>query len=148
MYNRYIPQPDGSYRRSRMQEAQNFSPAPPPRREPCLPEVEAMPIRPQQPEACAPEKPKPSPPQKRPMNQRSRQRPAPCPPPRQNSRPPRQEPCAEQRDNSVGGFLRQLLPQNFDTQDLLVVILLLLMAGDSSEDNNSALLTLALYLFM
>lgn len=151
MYNRYIPQPDGSYRRSRMQETQSFSPAPPPRREPCLPERETVPTRPQQPEAYVPEKPKSSPPQKRPMNQRSRQRPqqpAPCPPPRQNSRPPRQEPCAEQRDNSVGSFLRQLLPQNFDTQDLLVVILLLLMAGDSSEDNNSALLTLALYLFM
>ena len=44
--------------------------------------------------------------------------------------------------------MRNLLPKNFDTADLLVVILLLLMAGDCREDQNSALLTLALYLFM
>jgi hypothetical protein len=44
--------------------------------------------------------------------------------------------------------LRQLLPKNFDTGDLLIILLLLLMAGDSKEDQNTALLTLALYLFL
>ena len=48
----------------------------------------------------------------------------------------------------IGNFLRQLLPKNFDTADLIVVLLLLLMAGDCPEDQNNALLTLALYLFM
>ncbi|MCD7755400.1 MAG: hypothetical protein LUJ09_03570, partial [Firmicutes bacterium] len=45
-------------------------------------------------------------------------------------------------------FLRQLLPKDFDTGDLLIVLLLLLMAGDSGMEQNSALLTLALYFFM
>ena len=45
-------------------------------------------------------------------------------------------------------FLRQLLPKNLDTGDLLVILLLLLIAGDCREDRNSALLTLALYLFL
>lgn len=47
----------------------------------------------------------------------------------------------------IGSFLRQLLPKNFDTADLIVVLLLLLMSCDGKEDN-SALLTLALYLFL
>lgn len=46
------------------------------------------------------------------------------------------------------GFLRQLLPKDFDTGDLIVVLLLLLMAGDSEEDKSNALLTLALYFLM
>ena len=46
------------------------------------------------------------------------------------------------------GFLKNLLPKNFDTGDLIVVLLLLLMAGDCEEDQNTALLTLALYFFM
>ncbi len=46
------------------------------------------------------------------------------------------------------GFLKQLLPKDFDTGDLMVVLLLLLMSGDCADDQNTALLTLALYLFM
>ena len=45
-------------------------------------------------------------------------------------------------------FLRQLMPRDFDTGDLLVVILLLLMSGDCTDAQNSALLTLVLYLFL
>jgi hypothetical protein len=48
----------------------------------------------------------------------------------------------------VPDFLRQLLPRDFDTGDLIVVLLLLLLAGDCPEDRSTALLTLALYLFM
>ncbi len=109
MYNRYIPQPDGSFRCNRVEQRKPQAPpsCPPPHREP---------------EPCAPEPP--------------------CPPPA----PPR-EPCRH-RDNSAGGFLRQLLPQNFDTGDLIVVLLLLLLAGDCEEDRSNALLTLVLYLFM
>ncbi len=115
MYTRYIPQTDGTYRRSRVPDA------PPPRREP-------MPCPPPEPE-CPPPEPKPQP-QKCPGRK---------PPVR---RPPKPEPRQD-----AAGFLRQLLPRDFDTGDLLVVILLLLMAGDC-EDQNTALLTLALYLFL
>lgn len=48
----------------------------------------------------------------------------------------------------MGGFLRNLLPPGFCTEDLLVVVLLLLMAGDDRDAQSSALLTLALYLFL
>ena len=96
MYNRYVPQSDGSYRKNTVQDRR---PQPPP--------------------------PPPPPPQ-----------PCDTPPPC----PPREEP--------VGGFLRQLLPKNFDTGDLFIVLLLLLMAGDSEEGRNNALLTLALYFIM
>lgn len=97
MYNRYVPQQDGSFRRNRMQDQ---------------------------------------------------------PQPRQQSRPQPEPPAAEEKlppckqGGSAVGFLRNLLPQNFDTGDLFVVLLLLLIAGDSQEEKNTALLTLALYFFM
>lgn len=106
MYNRYVPQPDGSYTRNKMQE-----PFSPPRRRPPSP----PPIPDKQPE-CAP-------PQKEPSR-----------------------PCKQQE--SPMGFLRQLLPKDFDTGDLIVVLLLLLMAGDCQEDKNNAILTIALYFLM
>ena len=100
MYNRYIPQPDGSYQRNRMQDQRQKKSAPPP---------------PPQPPPGASHTPKPPPPPK---------------------------------SGSVTGFLRQLLPRDFDTGDLIVVLLLLLMAGDSQEDRSNAILTLALYFIM
>ena len=99
MYNRYIPQPDGSYRRNPMTE------------------------------------PRPSP--KKTVHTQPSAAPPPPPPPSPPPRPHREEP--------VPAFLRQLLPQNFDTGDLIIVLLLLLIAGDSQEDRSHALLTLALY---
>lgn len=110
MYNRYIPQPDGSYRRNRMQDAVKPQTPPKPPQQ-----------KPPPPPPCAPEKPEP------------------CPEPK--------PPC-KQDGSSVSGFLRQLLPKDFDTGDLIIVLLLLLMAGDCEEDRNSALLTLALYFLM
>ena len=100
MYNRYIPQPDGSYRRN---------------------------PTPEQRQQRQPQKP-PSPP---PVSQR------PTPPPMPQRHPPQPEP--------IPGFLRQLIPQGFDTGDLIVVLLLLLIAGDSRDQRSNALLTLALY---
>ena len=78
---------------------------------------------------------------------------SPCPLPEPPRRPlppprPRTRPCREAESTTVTGFLKQLLPRNFDTADLLVVLLLLLMSGDCQEDQNTALLTLALYLFL
>ena len=118
MYNRYIPQSDGTYRRNRMAEPQRDPPKPVPSRPPvnCTPEPE--------PSGCH------SCPHIIP------QRPA---PPKPRKTPPA---------SGVGSFLKHLLPKEFDTEDLLIVLLLLLMAGDCREDQNSALLTLVLYLFM
>lgn len=99
MYNRYIPQRDGTYQRK------------------SAPEREPVP---------------PKPPQQHPA-------PPSSPPPKQAT--PTHHP-------PVGGFLRNLLPREFDTGDLIVVLLLLLMAGDSADERNTALLTLALYFFL
>ncbi len=101
MYNRYVPQHDGSYSRRHMPD--NSRPAPtPPAPEP----------------ACRPE----------------------C--------PPQQQPCPARQETGVFGFLRNILPREFDTGDLMIVLLLLLMAGDCQEDQNWAVLTLVLYLFL
>ncbi len=116
MYNRYIPQPDGSYRRSRVESQR------PPAREACPPPPPKHPPCPQ--ENCVPEQ-------------------KPCPPP--------PKPCQEEpkcQSGSAAGFLQNLLPQNFDTGDLIVILLLLLLAGDCEENRSTALLTLVLYLFM
>jgi len=61
--------------------------------------------------------------------------------------PPVQEPLVPPVGN-IGGFLKRLIPKDFDTGDLIVVLLLLLMAGDKPEDKSTALLTLALYCFL
>lgn len=115
MYNRYIPQSDGSYRRSRVPDA-----------------------------SCPPEPPHPQP----------IPTPQPAPPPPCSAkpeptypRPRRDKPPISKQDGNALGFLKQLLPKNFDTGDLLIVLLLLIMAADS-DDQNTALLTLALYFLM
>ena len=121
MYNRYIREPDGSYRRNRM-----------------------------------PEPPVPRPPVSVPQEEHSTV-PAPCPPPPESPAwqpaPPRRPPPPKnnrkpQEPAGIGSFLKQLLPGNFDTEDLMIVLLLLLMSGDCREDQNTALLTLVLYLFL
>ncbi len=143
MYNRYIPQSDGTYRRNSMPDRASQNP---PRRT-------QEPSRPQKP----PEKPCEQEKRETECNQKPSAPPAACPCSRQRcpnpggrtcqSKP--QKPCSESKsDGNVLDFLRSLLPKDFDTGDLLVVILLLLMAGDCKEDQNSALLTLVLYLFM
>ncbi len=119
MYNRYIPQSDGSFQRSRMPEP---NPRPP------------QPEHSQQDAPCTPAQGQPSP--------FSR-------PPRRPGPPPKQPPGhTASEGNGIFGFFRQLLPRDFGTEDLLIVLLLLLMAGDCKEDQNTALLTLALYLFL
>lgn len=134
MYNRYIPQPDGSYRRNRVPDPVNESPRPaPPREEPCRNPPPQEPRPPEQ-EPCRKGQPC--------GHMRGACRPG--PPPRPN--PPAQP--QPRRDTGIGSFLKQLLPNDFCTEDLLIVLLLLLMAGDCQEDQNSALLTMALYLFL
>ena len=125
MYNRYVPQSDGTYQRSRMPDSPPRQPAAhqPPQNPPCPP-------APAEAGACPGAN-------------------MPCLPPEPRRVPPRC-PKAQRKaaEGSVAGFLRQLLPSNFDTADLIVVLLLLLMSGDCPEDQNTALLTLALYLFL
>lgn len=108
MYNRYIPQSDGSYRRNP------------------VPEQQRQQQRPQQPQR--------------------RQNSSPPPPPSLCEPEPARP--VQHRQPSAIGFLKNLLPKDFDTGDLLIVLLLLLMAGDCAEDQNTAILTLALYLFL
>ena len=119
MYNRYIPQADGTYRRNRIQDVSVSTerpPAPPP---PQIPPREPEPIPCS---SCVHNCPP-----RRPVHVRS---------PRPGD------------TTSVVGFLKKLLPKEFDAEDLIVVLLLLLMAGDCQENQNTALLTLALYLFL
>ena len=113
MYNRYILQPDGSYRRNRVQEPQLRSQHRPHPPHPIPP--------PPTPKDCNDGKP---------------------PHPRPHKPPP------SKQETSITGFLRQILPKDLDTGDLLIILLLLLMAGDCAEDQNTAMLTLAMYLFM
>lgn len=123
MYNRYVPQSDGSFQRCRVEDTLN---------RPEVPRKDPPANHPQQP-PCPPPPPK-----------QSQQR-------RHSSNPPpyaRQDKRSEPRDGNVLHFLRNLLPRDFDTGDLLVVILLLLLSADCQDDQNTALLTLALYLFM
>lgn len=118
MYNRYIPQSDGTYKRNPTPSA-----VPKPSQKQSSPQggrVESSKCPP------APHSPVPSPS---------------CTTISGNSGPP---PIPQ----GIGTFLRQLIPKNFDTSDLLIVILLLLMSGDCAEDQNTAILTLALYFFL
>lgn len=107
MYNRYIPQGDGSHRRRSIPDPPKPQPSAPP---PVTPE----------PEYCPP------------------------PPPPQ----PRRQNCPSNQETGAFGFLKDILPKDFDTGDLMILLLLLLMAGDCQEDQNWAWLTLALYLFL
>ena len=116
MYNRYIPQPDGTYKRNRIAEPirepqKTPSPPPPPRQEP---------------QEC---------PKETPICQENTEK----------NHPVQATPCCNQ---NAGRFLRQLLPRDFDTGDLMVILLLLLIAGDCPAERGNALLTLALYFIM
>ena len=137
MYNRYIPQPDGTYRR---RPADVPQPQQPPRPEPPRQEL------PRRNPDFSPPQPQGKPPcQKNPpcSNPRRQERPAP-PPPRR--KPPQQPP--QDSFFGIGNFLHQLLPKDFCMEDLMVVLLLLLMSGNGEEDQNFALLTLGMYLFL
>ena len=132
MYNRYLPQPDGSYRRQRVQEP--VIPAPPPprqtNREDSAPAPQPDRETHGRQETTAPSQERPT------TRSQPQQR-------EQQNQPPRR-PASQ----SVDGFLRQLLPADFDTGDLMVVLLLLLIAGDNPDQRGNALMTLLLYLMM
>ena len=119
MYNRYVPQPDGSYRRNRVQDPQRT--APPPAQQTMPQEVSRNNLASQA------------------FTNTAQHFPGGRQPQRRSSLP---------ASTSAGSFLRRLLPGNLETEDLLVIVLLLLMAGDCEEERGNALLTLALYLLL
>lgn len=127
MYNRYIPQADGSFRRSRVPE----------------PEISATQQEP------IPEIPNAAPMQTSQNSgvRKTKQSGNPIPM-RSTMMNNRHFPAQETNPGSVGSFLKGLLPKNFDTEDLIVVLLLLLISGNSAKDQNAALMTLGIYLFM
>ena len=129
MYNRYIPQADGSFRRNRVPEPTQARTEPP-----------KAPPATQNPAAQNPVSREPQQSGSFPTSQRNSFH-----PPRA---PVRNLPQYDHSPASVGSFLKGLLPQNFDTEDLMVVLLLLLMSGNSGSDQNSALMTLVIYLFL
>lgn len=106
VYNRYIPQSDGSFQRNRMAD-----------KHPNLPSQK----------------------QNHPQQNRNLQPLTPADSQATTQTPP---------TTGSKSFIRQLLPENFDTGDLLIVLLLLLIGGDREEEKSNALLTLALYFFM
>lgn len=117
MYNRYVPQPDGSYLRNRLQEN--------------LPEAEAPSTVPSK-ETITLENQI----TQNPISQNSK--------PHKQYHVHRNLPDSQ---NNVSSFLRNLIPSGFDTEDLLVVILLLLMGGNNENQNNALLtLALYLFL--
>ena len=125
MYNRYVPQADGSFRRSRIQEPVNQREksvnTPPPAQEAAQREKAGNHIfTPNRNDTY----------------------------PQRNGPPVRTSPHNDNTAASVGSFLKGLLPSNFDTEDLMVILLLLLMSGNSGSDQNAALITLVIYLFL
>lgn len=118
-YNHYTPQSDGSYRRSTVPDARHHRPPGGPSVIPSQPGPEGQPV------------------------------PPPPPPPPQipaNLVPP---PGKSEATQSIGAFLRGLLPRQIDAADLLVISLLLLMnREEAGEEGLSPLLTIALYFLL
>jgi len=125
MYNRYIPQPDGSYRRNRVSDPQSYS---------ASTGSSVMQVSQQKKNENVPQQSHPTPVPNIPETQK---KPSNCH--QAHTRSP---------DRSASNFLKQLLPKDIDTSDLLIILLLLLMAGDNDDERNNALLTLALYFFL
>ena len=123
MYNRYVPQPDGTFRRTYIESPK---------------------------ESCASterkECPAPTPHRAATNEFHPKPVPKPCTATSPRSQGYREKP-RKKKENPMD-FLKNLLPKDFDTSDLFVVVLLLLMAGDNTEDKSTALLTLALYFIM
>lgn len=128
MYNRYVPQSDGSYRRSCIPDhiPKKQTPVHTGNKPQALPQPQ-----------CVPEAVTETPGTGCSVSGAAQRRSAKGPG-GERSAPPA----------TVSDFLKNLLPGSFDTGDLLVVVLLLLMAGDCKENRESTLLTLLLYLLM
>lgn len=136
MYNRYVPQSDGTFRKSRVPEVQKAAP-----RKPSPP--------PKPPEKPGLSRPLGKPSARPPMTYRRQPpRPGSCLNKPADPVPEKGEACTQGKDGGLGSFLRQLLPKGLCTEDIFVILLLLFMCGDNEEGKNNALLTLVIYLFL
>ena len=132
MYNHYIPQSDGSYRR-------NYVPENTPRRHPQRPAPPPPP--PQQP---------PHPPKRddqKPVQEDRKPDPKPTPP-SHDPCPPPQEFERHHEHSSPLSFLKKLLPKDLDSYDMIIIALLLLLTNDDCEGDIAPLLTIALYFLL
>lgn len=114
MYNRYIPQSDGSFQRSQVRDG-----GPDRARGNAAPQ---------------------------PRQSQAQSSPPPPPPPVPQAPPPPHGYGPADAGN-VGSFLKGLLPQSFDTEDMIIILLLLLF-GNSGKDHNATFLTLIIYMFL
>ena len=121
MYNRYIPQPDGTHKRKRaFDQANNTIPL-----QTICPHIERVPEKTNTYTHGSNEKTSVASTSENRNNARNK--------------------AITQRTNS---FLQNIFPRELDAGDLLIIILLLLVSGDCPDEQNNALLTLAIYLFM
>lgn len=123
MYNHYIPQSDGSYRRSSIPEQHRQS-----RRSAPIPSPAPAP------------KPEPAP-----------EPPCPAPPPPTPAVPvcaPTPNVPEQHGSGGILSFLKGLLPRQIDTDDLLIILLIFLMNREEDCDGLSPMLTLALYFLL
>lgn len=120
MYNRYVPQPDGSFQKQKLQEPQSCHGTP----SNMNTEITAPAI------ACEPLSDDA-------LDDHSKDC---C----DNFQVPEHHPEA----CGIGQFLKNLFPQGLDVEDLMVILLLLLISGDKGKDGNTALFTLGAYLFL
>ena len=140
MYNHYIPQSDGSHRRSSVPDSRR--PPQRPQNPPQRPEQRQEPRHNSQPEPRRDSRPEPHrdprpEPKPEPPRCDAQPEPLPCP------QPPRKDGDCE----GLWSFLKGLLPREIDTADLMILFLLLLMNKDA-EDSLSPMLTLALYFLL
>ena len=120
MYNRYIPQPDGTHKRKKTFEQTNHAiPS-----QANFSHIEKI---------CEKDNP---------HSQQDNEKNHVIFEPRKRNV---QRQKVNQRTNS---FLQNILPRELDAGDLIIIILLLLVSGDCPDEQNNALLTLAIYLFM
>lgn len=129
MYNRYTPQPDGSYQRKRYLDYNENTQQRSSGNSNSHANQRSAPNH--QPQTQPPRQAEMHPQQNHQRFQQGQESP-------QNSSNP----------FSVGTFFKNLLPKEFDTGDLLILLLILLITGDCEEDRNTAILTMALYLFL
>ena len=120
MYNRYVPQPDGSFQKQKLQEPQNCHSDP----SNMNTEITAPAI------ACEPL-----------SDNKTDAHSTDC---TADFQVPEHYPEA----CGIGQFLKKLFPQGLDVEDLMVILLLLLISGDKVKDGNTALFTLGAYLFL
>lgn len=124
MYNHYIPQSDGSFRRH------------------SIPENNRRQQRPAQ--SQQPTSPPPPPPQKEEPKAEHKPEQAQC----QQQPPHHEEKHEPRREEGIFSFLRRLLPRDLDSFDLIIIALLLLLSGEDCEEDTASLLTLALYFLL